>query len=155
MTEDACFPEDKSVKFTLTFKCKVFTSRLLMHRFPSGASVNPHVFSFFFLKLKLFIFKFNKKLYSNLKLMFSIDIYFILKCSLILLWQSWVFSMISLQSSVSHDLSWWEIILISWLAVQETVIIIVNAENSCAPYICFHDSLSNSSSLKKKFKLKL
>ncbi len=40
------------------------------------------------------------------------------------------FSASFLQSSVSHDPS--EIILIYWLNAQETYIIIINVENSCA-----------------------
>ncbi len=40
----------------------------------------------------------------------------------------WILS--SLQSSVSHDPS--EIILIFWFSAQETVIIIISVENSCA-----------------------
>ncbi len=36
----------------------------------------------------------------------------------------------SLQSSESHDPS--EIILICWFAAQETFLIIINVENSCA-----------------------
>ncbi len=35
-----------------------------------------------------------------------------------------------LQSSVSHDPS--EIIIICWFAAQETFLIIINVENSCA-----------------------
>ncbi len=40
------------------------------------------------------------------------------------------FSASFLQSSVSHDPS--EIILICWFAAQETFLIIINVENSCA-----------------------
>ncbi len=45
------------------------------------------------------------------------------------MWWKAVFSASLLQSSVSHDPS--EIILICWLAAQETFIIIINAKNSC------------------------
>ncbi len=38
-----------------------------------------------------------------------------------------------LQSSVSNDFS--EIILICWFAAQETFIIIINIENSCAVFV--------------------
>ncbi len=45
------------------------------------------------------------------------------------------FSASLLQSSVSHDPS--EIILICWLAAQETFLIIISAEYSCnASYFC-------------------
>ncbi len=52
----------------------------------------------------------------------------ILKCNLFL-WEK-LFSASLLQSSVSHDPS--EIILICWFAAQQTFLIIVNVESSCA-----------------------
>ncbi len=53
----------------------------------------------------------------------------------IFLWCAAVFSASLLQSSVSHDPS--EIILIYWFTAQETVLIIINVENSCAAsYFC-------------------
>ncbi len=53
-----------------------------------------------------------------------------------------VFSASLLQSSVSHDPS--EIILIYWFPAQETFLIIINVENSCAgKYFCEnHETLS-------------
>ncbi len=52
-----------------------------------------------------------------------------LKCNLFL-WCKAEFSASLLQFSVSHDPS--EIILICWFAAQETFLIIINFENSCA-----------------------
>ncbi len=46
------------------------------------------------------------------------------------LWYKAEFSASLLQFSVSHDPS--EIILICWFAAQETFLIIINVENSCA-----------------------
>jgi len=54
------------------------------------------------------------------------------------------FSASLLQSSVAHDPS--EITLIWWFAAQETFLIIINVENSCAAsFFCvfFHYSLFN------------
>ncbi len=45
--------------------------------------------------------------------------------------KSWIVSIIT-QSSVSHDPS--EIIIIFWFAAQETSLIIINVENSCAAF---------------------
>ncbi len=46
------------------------------------------------------------------------------------MWCAAEFSASLLQSSVSHDPS--EIILICWFAAQDTLMIIINVENSCA-----------------------
>ncbi len=48
------------------------------------------------------------------------------------MWCKAEFSASLLQSSVSHDPS--EIILICWFTAQETFLIIIDVENSCAAY---------------------
>ncbi len=54
---------------------------------------------------------------------------YILKCNLLLGCKVEISESL-LQSSVSHDPS--EIIIIYWFAAQETFLIIINVENSCA-----------------------
>ncbi len=58
----------------------------------------------------------------------------VLQCNLFLWWKA-EFSASLLRSLVSHNPS--EIILICWLAAEETYLIIMNMKNSCAAYNIF------------------
>ncbi len=77
-------------------------------------------------RLRLFDQKYSKY-YYNLNICFLCE--YLLNCNLFLS------SKLNFQSSVSHDSS--EIIIICWFAAQETFLIIINVENSCAAqYFC-------------------